>query len=63
MKKRKYIVFHRVPGSIKLEQLSIMLDSEQEAADFIDVMKEGRYYKTMHPEYELFYSPIERILS
>ena len=54
-----YIVFEKKPDVDKMKQISIPLESEEEAKSFIETMKEGRNYKTIHPDYELLYSRVK----
>jgi len=54
-----WAVFERKPSSAKTKQISILLETESDAQCFIETMQCGINYRTLHADYELFYSEIK----
>lgn len=56
-----YYVFDIVDN--KMKQISISFETLEDAESFCDTMREGRYYKSMHPEAKLIIMQLKKVHS
>ena len=53
-----FFVFEKKPNINEIKQISVGFETEEECLSFIETMKAGMNYKTIHPDYELVYAKL-----